>query len=74
MSVAGGVALGIKNGLRVSIFVDPKALEEGLERIEAFYKWYFKKKGKVHVVQIVMKGFREVPRRNVVNFDLLLPK
>lgn len=37
-----GVAVGMKNWLRVTIAIEPSSLKEGLGRIEAFYRRHAK--------------------------------
>lgn len=38
-----GVAVGLKNWLRVTFAVEPSSLEEGLKRIKSFYERHAKK-------------------------------
>lgn len=40
--VLPGVAVGLKNWLRITFAIEPKALKEGIERIKAFYKRHAK--------------------------------
>ncbi|KAF1002908.1 nicotianamine aminotransferase 1-like [Apium graveolens] len=51
--VLPGAAVGLKNWLRITFAVDPAALEEGLERIKAFYLRHAKKQGELDADQIV---------------------
>ncbi|KAL5793733.1 hypothetical protein ACOSP7_002327 [Xanthoceras sorbifolium] len=41
--VLPGIAVGMKNWLRVTFSIDPSTLKEGLERIKAFYQRHAKK-------------------------------
>lgn len=48
-----GAAVGLKNWLRITFAVDPAALEDGLERMKAFYLRHAKKQGEADEDQIV---------------------
>jgi len=41
--VFAGIAVGMKNWLRITFAIDPSSLEDGLERIKAFYGRHAKK-------------------------------
>lgn len=52
-----GVAVGLKNWLRVTFAIEPSSLDDGLARIKAFYQRHAKKHWKLF-------SMRDMPRNN----------